>query len=597
MQPTTTPAAAAQQAADQYAENGLAAEDVCLSFNGIGRDYADIDTKYYDSNNVLHQPGEWFPTEAEPHRNDTCFFRLTRLAGTPLVDTDRLPFFTRTSATSTTPSMPSVTSDGNADLYFNFPKPTNFLASQPPDRSYRHPFLINATRSDATLRRWVQDFMRAYVTDHPTLPIPSRLYLDTEPSIFYAGSTTEVFDSVTAYSANAVWILHQLYESRHSTNAAYNYWSGMALPGDPIAGYTLEQRYLAEAARFGLPVIRDGSGNPVAADLENTTNGLQVSFPNEPIFSGASNRNRRFTAFFAEVCNRAIEKVMDNCFYSVLREGLPATGSLPAILPWTNCKVGNYASVQQDGALAPMGIIFDSTCAGSTCAGTTSSNDYNWLRRYPTTTCGSSVPVASRPPEQPNPDTHDFTILAPRCGRFVDIDGGLFWHLNTDENGNFLSDARWGSMVQSSKGTVDSPVLYPLFARKYQYNRIRQPNPYARLVSEQFCGGTPFMRNLLETPFQATLRQMRYDCEAALGGYLAGGGRPLVPWIVMANFEYRDTSFDPPHVFTVSIQDYAQHIAMLRGKRIEDLIVWTQTRATETATAAAATAEWLIPSR
>jgi hypothetical protein len=461
------------------------------------------------------------------------------------------------------PTSPPSTPDYDnyyPEAYFSFPARSGFGNGGHTDRSYRHPFLTNAIAgTSAPLRQWFESFFRRFANrqayyglEH--VPTPSRLYLDVEPTIMWAGSQTEVNElpsNTQPGSSNCIYMLEQLYASR-GASWAYNFWDNSAnpLPGDPD-GYTLKQRYMADAAAFGLPVA---SGEP---DPEHATTGWQskLANTNQDPLSGASDRNRKFSIWYAQIASRAIEAVIKNCFYNVVEYGLPASGSEPAVNAWPDCKVGNYASTLQDGAMAPMGIIFDSTCVGGAC--TSSNNDYNALRRFATAGCsatGDSIPY-----EQPYPSTHDWTNSVPRAGRFPDLDGGLFWHLNPSQTGEVFDHPtkRWGAVQQTSSGSVDSPVLYPLFARNYQYLRTRQPNPYAPKVTGTFCGVGSVTNNIVETYAETTLRTKRFDAECALGGYLAAGERPLVPWIGTCGFQYKDTSYFPAQYFTVSVPEYA----------------------------------------
>lgn len=100
-----------------------------------------------------------------------------------------------------------------------------------PSRTYRHPWLINATASDAPLKLWTEQFVAAYIAlqvTYPALPTPSRMYFDSEEYIAYPRNR------------QGVWLL--------------NHVAGTSLWNQPVPGWggqTAAQLYAAAATAYG----------------------------------------------------------------------------------------------------------------------------------------------------------------------------------------------------------------------------------------------------------------------------------------------------------------------------------------------------------
>jgi hypothetical protein len=165
----------------------LTPDQICITFNSIGRDFGDCDVDF-------DEPGG--PVEGARHHSVLRFF----------TELDRLPgLHDNREGLSPAPEnyFPDGTDthvDNDADL------DPAFWA---PNRSYRHPFLVNAgdpgvaldgtgTQAISPMLQWMLEFVTEYrhlqttgvtiedlfgQTATYSLPSPTRFYLDTEPQI------------------------------------------------------------------------------------------------------------------------------------------------------------------------------------------------------------------------------------------------------------------------------------------------------------------------------------------------------------------------------------------------------------------------------
>jgi hypothetical protein len=185
------------------------------------------------------------------------------------------------------------------------------------NRTYKHPFLVNALpgTGGSPLKGWMQDFVTAYVARqglNPNLPNPDRFYFDTEPYI-------------AGYDQNEIFMLKFLKDHDEI-------WSHIDVPG---LGETLHQLYDDVRAPG-----QYGQGWP-ANILDFANGGLDQNGP------GNSARNRQFTIWWLEICQRASDAVMQNAAYGVINAQWPA------------CKTSNYDTSRRDGAMDTIPYFLD----------------------------------------------------------------------------------------------------------------------------------------------------------------------------------------------------------------------------------------------
>lgn len=488
-----------------------AGRELCLSFSMFGRDGPDCDLG-----------GSFYAT---PLRFYTETDRLPRRLGSA-------PNYTYTTT----------------DLGWQFPVTAEQYVAHT-DRCYRHPFLQNADPSNlgAPLRVWMEDFLREFMAERSRLgqarvPIPSRVYFDAEPGMTWAGSLTEVYsdEPLSRASANFVHILKEIYQTRETTDpVAYpNLWNDPSrrIPWDRQAPKrTLEQRYLDDAAKFGLPLKSNG-----APDLGGLT-AFTGTMPNHTPVSAAESVNRNIMAWWAEVCQEAIEAAMEHCAYTPIKQ---VFGS--------SVLVGNYDTSTNGGELGRGGLYYDSTCNPPPGQGPLCDTLDNYLAAVN---------------GDPLPEVHAFKDMLPRLHPGRGLDMGLFWRLTPDTSAT--QRRRWGAIKQTARGDVDSPTLYPIASAAYQYTYLRHPNPFRPLGP----GGT-LMRETVE---ETALRVNRMAAEATARGHDAGSERRLVPWITAAGQQLRDPTRDLGPVFDHTILELSRLLAMLRGKAIQEAIVFNST--------------------
>jgi hypothetical protein len=502
----------------------LTPDQICISFNSIGRDFQDCDV------DVDERDWMGFPlpnVEGGRYRSVLRFFtELDRLPGLndnwfdldepapdhyfPIPDQNLDPEKIISPPETDPPVM-----DSDAD--------PAFWAS---NRAYRHPFLINAgdpgvglVHTDPhqpppavipPLRQWMYEFVTEYqrlqvevyngTTTPYVLPNPAKFYLDTEPQIVFAGGGRN--------EVHMLWWIAQRPQ----------YW-GTQVPGTgrQVPGYPpgTNLAILYEQARTS-------GRHTLPASINDLALGLNRNFPAE------HQHNRPFMAWWEEICLHTQAEVLKYSVYSQVK------------FAWPNVKCGNWAEAEMDGGVAPgnTGWIMDWEHPFNP-------EGQRGLRNVPTQTL-------------------------PR-GNIHPIGEGALLH----GVGNEASQKRY--LVQSTHrtGDVDSPVLYHL-RPGYATAMHRQPNFYRPHVEAGDGCGTPWVPHPpCETKFESSLRLMRHAAESVIESNGGGHENTLVPWIEEA-YTTNDGNPDVPDTWTVvEPEELEDLLLMLRGKNTPEVIFWT----------------------
>jgi hypothetical protein len=404
----------------------LTEEEICITFSIFGRDHGDCDTS---------------PPLRSWKDSPLRFFVDPIDLSAP---NDRLDYYTASGGVI--PNCP------HGQFLFpvvnQFPPSSNInIPRLYSDRSYRHPFLLNAGPT-GPLKLWMEEFRATYRAAQQTLgtsvlPNPTQVYLDVEPTIMELGSMDE-FYSTPRESANSVHILKQIYASRSGANFNRpNRWNdpSVPVPGDPgdvqhPNGLCLRDAYMRDKDFFGLPVL---DGEPNLNNLIAVDGGVLVP--------GSHPGNRRICLWFAEVCERAEEAVLKNCVYDVVRH--PTLG-------WPNAKVGNYGKSKLDGSLKYVGPMQDSVVRrGDTILPGPNNDDCDTLDCGTLSQCYHNDYYAHRgnyygqvpQPLQCSPKVE----WMPSGFSLSSNDAGLYWHINPNLDGNndWISQRRWPYVNQA----------------------------------------------------------------------------------------------------------------------------------------------------
>lgn len=427
---------------------------------------------------------------------------------TPNMFGSRLRFFTEndrigTDAAFLFPAVPEITRDE-----CRITSPGAFS-----NRTYRHPFLVNAESLNAPLKLWTRAFLTAYKAGVGNIAPPHAFYLDCEPFIAYLASIEQ--GQQAHDSANGCWMLFKIRE-----NPAY--WNRV-LPGD-AQGRTLSERYENDHVAFGLPWPDSRLIDPSNAYFE-------------PRLSSAHPTNRRIMHWWVNViCREAIEQVYENCMWSEIR----------AAFPTNTPRYGNYQSYRTDGALSPTAMTYDATCfdGGGTDCGQADA---------------AFIANPSGAPFNPFPagSTHPWTNMLPRTRIDTNMNGALRWRFAAD------GTSRWGQSPSNTDATVDSPEVYPILS----LNSHTAHRQYDYYKGPAYRNG-PVRR---ETSEETDLRLMRHTIKSITNSP-ASAGRLFVPWVYSAGAPY---DYYPPSISKVmSKPQFTRVMGELRAARTPEVILF-----------------------
>lgn len=390
------------------------------------------------------------------------------------------------------------------------------------NRTYRHPFLYHSTLA---LAQWTVDFVSGYEAERQqnlAIPIPDAFYMDTEPLLVAPGDW------------NGAFLLARLASTDTVNRSVWEH--------EPVPGYgseTFSSLYAQAVAAYGFPEDIN-SQNPA-------NRGLKWDAP-----GGANDpRNHRFMAWFYSICARARNAEM-GAIYAVLR-GAWDTPSHPL-------KCGNFGDFRSDGA----------------------SDKTGWFMDWP----NPLNPVGSRVPRN----------IYPRC--FIDPNLGA--PMFGESTGP--SPLRWLGMQEWASGQVDSTYIYPLSRCQWLgdfANETPCPDPNHpdqpvvcwqsahqqenRYVTHPPDGSHANWYHPMETRMETTLRLGREAVEAGINSRFPNETAPdfgyadrLVPWVCLAwTTLVTGTPIRPECSQTFETEDLVTLLAMLRGKNVPEILLWT----------------------
>ncbi len=354
------------------------------------------------------------------------------------------------------------------------------------DFRYMQPWMNNAR---PIVKEWMEDFVTALayeISQDPTLEAPARFHYDTEAYI----SGCCVLGYTKALEAAAQ-------DDR---------WDEEPLPG--TVDVTMASLYSEARGAYGWG---NGTTTPILDLLQ------EEEAPN-------SDANRPLFIWYYAICQAALDQVMLECAYSVIKD------------EWPSCKVSNYYHCNTDGGL----------------------DNFGWHSTRDHESSGQSDRVARR--------------TSVRAGAEMYGEGAkLLWNDIEVEDPEYRS--LWQTHTGVASGDFSSPVLYPY-----------HPNHRSLVVTGQ---GTPLDRynyylrdQITETWPVATdswvmLDYARRWVEAILNTPDGHGYAEIMPWLWMPD-ETRplgQNSSYPPSTFE-GLADLRQVLAMLRAKRTTEAMLW-----------------------
>lgn len=363
---------------------------------------------------------------------------------------------------------------GGLDQPFGFPSADG--------RSYQNPVVLsnaNPSPDVAHLKKWMVSFCARYkaiqanpalvgLPSNAVLPDPTRFYLDNETGIAWEADNNALY-MLSVLAGTAQWGVND-------PNYPYNYWANPihAVPG---TGKTLEMLYEEAVTAFGLP-----------NDLFNFISGLR------PLESADSDNNRPFMLWYTDVCRRARDAVMKNCFYDVVPQYFP------------NCVTANYNDGRTDGVPGSTGYFVDSL-------GTSHFDAVNNREAYP--------------------DRDESTQLPRGWIGLNDRLAGKFW---------IEPSGKWDVYRTFCSGSMNSPVFYSDFVNETVFGGYgqddqhlvpgaRQPNLY---LGPRMSGGTDHMQ-VLETKDETTFRLYRHILQSCINAFGSLHDRETAPWVNVAH--------------------------------------------------------------
>jgi len=406
------------------------------------------------------------------------------------------------------------------------------------NRSYRHPFLLNAT-PQSPLRAWMQTFVTKWKNlqaSNPSLPTPTRWFFDTEVNIALPGNPNPL---------HMLWYL----SSEEAILPQWAQWSTSQVPGF-AAGTTMASLYANVRAQYGWPVSINGAGgiNP-ELEVDDAT-------------------NRPFMIWYYQITRRVEDAVMDNCLYSVVKAGWPNA----------SIRVGNYDAARLDGNVDSTGWFMDRTPSFvGPPAERIPANRYprSWIEMQPRG--GEMLPTI---PLAFDPDRKVRWLAGTRWA-FGDVDSPALYSMALTQLMGF------GDVQQPfGNGWIGNPLG--------TQTCHQQPNLY--------LPGWPLDTTLEPCPpysstpdtFPTALRLARHKAESIINSFGGDHSGRLVPWLEMAWTQNPDAPGCVPADWRrlVTPPDLRAMLAMLRAKRMKEACMWTNWNAQNSGTLAHAQQAW-----
>ncbi|GJQ28873.1 MAG: hypothetical protein HBSAPP03_07570 [Phycisphaerae bacterium] len=393
----------------------------------------------------------------------------------------------------------------------------DFEAPDRSDRAYRHPFLKNATKA-GPLRAWTMDFM-AELEKIRTLETDP-LYLPHLPN-GDNHAITWTFDTeshIAAYQGvNSLFMLHTLADDYPEI------WNSWTVPGSP--GWEPPNAWPSwNATNQAYDTMPSNAPGMTLAELYAAARAVYTNWPaditddqNGGIDLGEDPThptNRKFLVWWYSIARRAEDAVMAVSGYDEIKA------------VWTASVCSNYDNARTDGETDTFGWFLDRD------------NAYALEAEY---TRG----IIYRQPS---------SVLMAR------------------DNGH----DRWINVYQWASGERDAPQLYPLTATQVTgwapgqgHGQASPYLPSGTLCCVSSCSDAEFEYCRLMN----SLRLDRQDVESILN---SAGGSParLAPWIIQPILETYTNPFD----YYEDEAGLRWLLAMLRAKRVPELVLWTGSR-------------------
>lgn len=428
-------------------------------------------------------------------------------------------------------------------------------------RSYRHPFIKNALPDlngvvRAPLRQWMKTFLTEltaqYVaragtfTADDNIPHPAtyKWYFDIEPLFLGAPTRNSVFMLRELASRVDYWSNPQSLEKNYL-------WAYRNPNGSPK---TLAELYdEARIARGWSPSWQ------TSVDLANQLDSTDLR-------GSEAAANREIMTWFYEVTEATRNHVIDNCFFSVLREQWANPGII---------QCGNYGMFSTDGLserilvpAPPDGIIVVPETTGWF-------QDRAWVNNSLTQ---SNVDRATLFESEYLPR---FTWNKARGGPMYYLDQVP---LPTGHRQRYLE------FPTTTSGTAHSPVWYPMgryeltnddgqqCAAEYEWCDSTSPNDRLGHKRRDVYGmfGSDLQRPL-EGFHRSSMRVHRFNAESTINS----GFSNVVPWMQMVNTAINGSRPLDPEIFyeegpASSLPDEARdYLRLFRSKNLKEGLYWT----------------------
>jgi hypothetical protein len=289
------------------------------------------------------------------------------------------------------------------------------------NRTYRHPFLRNATDVSSPLHAWLQQFSQGYIAQQTAHPDPQHQgqSLIPSPDWFILDCESAIFEMVDRNSIGMLeWLAHDQHPSPDPNFATTGTWTGLRVPGyDPPK--TLADLYAEAAVYYGFPTA--ANGHPLG--ILDPVLGINSTF------DGSDPRNRHYSRFWSEVCQRSRDSVLAT-----------ARGVLRAAWPDHPPAVSNYDDGNYDGVVDKTG----------------------WYQDWPNP---DDTGVAAHPEWRTVPNN-----MFPRALPYSN-NNSLHWGSSYRPNGGAdpVSSARWVAVREHASGDGHCPEQYRIGSTDWVY--------------------------------------------------------------------------------------------------------------------------------
>lgn len=255
---------------------------------------------------------------------------------------------------------------GRPEDSVSFPQPTP--SGVPDNRTYRHPFLLNATAA-SPLRQYMIEWASQLRHDIDTDPAGATSVRGGNPSFYFDEESSHIIQIPSGN--NQIFMLWYLTTEQAkvtlSNGSEVSIWRQFKVPGSPgwnpatppsdselnnpnasgfsaasTSGQTLEQMYLAEAALHADPVHWPLAQSDLSALLFDPSRGGHN--PEEDTI-------RPVILWWQQVCNKAEAQVWENAIFDPLNQAFPNARMVNYQFTTVDSKVDNSATVHDIGSL------------------------------------------------------------------------------------------------------------------------------------------------------------------------------------------------------------------------------------------------------